>query len=115
MWMTSTDDRGYVKYWQANLNNVHTFQAHNDPVRSSRWDKIISTAVLLLILVISNSCNIDDKINYCNFVKITRYAINYYFGAVSKYTRQFLWVKFDIAVIYFNNLSACCISLMLVQ
>ena len=62
MWMTSTDDRGYVKYWQANLNNVHTFQAHNDPVRSSRWDKIISTAVLLLILVISNSCNIDDKL-----------------------------------------------------
>lgn len=38
VWMTSTDDRGFVKYWQANLNNVHTFQAHNDPVRSSRWD-----------------------------------------------------------------------------
>ena len=60
--MTSTDDHGYVKYWQANLNNVHTFQAHNDPVRSSRWDKIISTALLLLIVVISNSCNIDDKL-----------------------------------------------------
>ena len=37
--MTSTDDKGFVKYWQANLNNVHTFQAHNDPVRSSRWGR----------------------------------------------------------------------------
>ena len=36
VWMTSTDDHGYVKYWQANLNNAHTFQAHNDPVRASR-------------------------------------------------------------------------------
>ena len=42
VWMTTTDDRGFVKYWQANLNNVHTFQAHNDPVRSSRWDGLPS-------------------------------------------------------------------------
>ena len=38
-WMVTTDDRGFVKYWQSNMNNVHTFQAHSDPVRSSRWDR----------------------------------------------------------------------------
>ena len=40
LWMVTTDDRGFVKYWQANLNNVHTFQAHTDPVRCSRWDRL---------------------------------------------------------------------------
>lgn len=37
-WMVTTDDRGFVKYWQINFNNVHTFQAHSEPIRSSRWD-----------------------------------------------------------------------------
>lgn len=37
MWMVTTDDRGFVKYWQSNFNNVHTFQAHSDPVKCSRW------------------------------------------------------------------------------
>eukprot|EP00731_Ephydatia_muelleri_P015100 Em0008g820a len=32
-WMVTTDDKGYVKYWQSNMNNVHTFQAHSEPVR----------------------------------------------------------------------------------
>ena len=38
MWMATTDDRGVVKYWQSNMNNVHTFQAHNDPIRGCRWE-----------------------------------------------------------------------------
>ena len=38
MWMVTTDDRGFVKYWQSNFNNVHTFQAHSDPVKCSRLD-----------------------------------------------------------------------------
>lgn len=38
MWMVTTDDRGLVKYWQSNFNNVHTFQAHADPVKCSRWE-----------------------------------------------------------------------------
>ena len=41
-WMATTDDHGFVKYWQSNMNNVHTFQAHNDPVRSSRWEHVCS-------------------------------------------------------------------------
>ena len=40
-WMVTTDDRGFVKYWQSNMNNVHTFQAHSEPVRSSRWDRVV--------------------------------------------------------------------------
>ena len=36
-WLLSSDDRGFVKYWQSNMNNVHTFQAHSDPVRCHRW------------------------------------------------------------------------------
>ena len=38
--MVTTDDRGFVKYWQSNFNNVHTFQAHNEPIRCSRWDSV---------------------------------------------------------------------------
>jgi hypothetical protein len=38
MWMVTTDDRGFVKYWQSNFNNVHTFQAHAEPVKCSRWE-----------------------------------------------------------------------------
>lgn len=36
--MVTTDDRGFVKYWQSNFNNVHTFQAHSDPVKCSRLE-----------------------------------------------------------------------------
>ena len=38
-WLISSDDRGLVKYWQSNMNNVHTFQAHSDPVRCLRWEQ----------------------------------------------------------------------------
>ena len=32
-WLLSSDDEGVVKYWQPNLNNVQTLQAHSMPVR----------------------------------------------------------------------------------
>ena len=38
MWMATTDDRGMVKYWQSNMNNVHSFQAHSETIRGCRWD-----------------------------------------------------------------------------
>ena len=34
LWMLSTDNNGWVKYWQANMNNVHTFRAHDEACRS---------------------------------------------------------------------------------
>lgn len=40
--MVTTDDRGFVKYWQSNFNNVHTFQAHSEPIRCSRWDSVVN-------------------------------------------------------------------------
>ena len=39
MWMATTDDRGVVKYWQTNMNNVHTFQAHSEAIRGCRCDQ----------------------------------------------------------------------------
>lgn len=35
-WMVTADHDGYVKYWQANMNNVTMFQAHKEAVRSLR-------------------------------------------------------------------------------
>ena len=32
-WLLSADHAGCVKYWQSNMNNVKTLQAHTDPVR----------------------------------------------------------------------------------
>lgn len=39
-WMISADHDGYIKYWQANMNNVTMFQAHKEAVRSVRWATI---------------------------------------------------------------------------
>ena len=36
-WMVTADDRGFIKYWQINFNNVHTYQAHSEPIRRTRW------------------------------------------------------------------------------
>lgn len=33
LWMLSGDDKGMIKYWQANMNTVHAFQAHNEAIR----------------------------------------------------------------------------------
>ena len=52
MWMVTTDDRGVVKYWQSNMNNVHTFQAHNDPIRGCRWESKEPGLVMLSSCVI---------------------------------------------------------------
>lgn len=41
LWMASTDDRGVVKYWQSNMNNVHSFQAHNETIRGCRWENCL--------------------------------------------------------------------------
>ena len=58
--MVTADDRGFIKYWQINFNNVHTYQAHSEPIRSTRWgsvrcrgnnnDAVLLTLLFLLIL-----------------------------------------------------------------
>lgn len=32
----SADHDGYIKYWQPNMNNVHAYQAHREPIRALR-------------------------------------------------------------------------------
>ena len=49
MWMATTDDRGVVKYWQSNMNNVHSFQAHNETIRGCRWETQESVPGMLSI------------------------------------------------------------------
>lgn len=36
-YMISTDDGGYIKYWQGTMNNVKVFQAHEDSVRDASF------------------------------------------------------------------------------
>lgn len=87
LWMATTDDRGMVKYWQSNMNNVHTFQAHNEPIRGCRWDPrngapgMLSSRVHIHIHV----CHLRDKYTLvhevksestCNISSIFRVCVN---------------------------------------
>ncbi len=36
-WLLTADHAGYVKYWQANMNNVEMYQAHKEPIRGVRY------------------------------------------------------------------------------
>lgn len=60
--MVTTDDKGYVKYWQSNMNNVHTFQAHSEPVRCSRWGRCAGTARCNSCVVTMGTCSVYDVI-----------------------------------------------------
>ena len=54
-WMLTGDDKGYVKYWQANMNNVKMFQGHLDAIRGLRYYYYYSydyIKILLFILII---------------------------------------------------------------
>lgn len=67
-WMVTTDDRGFIKYWQINFNNVHTYQAHSEPVRSSRWETCDCHVMLMTCLVntlIVNVINLIMVLNTC--------------------------------------------------
>jgi polyadenylation factor subunit 2 len=35
-WMITGDDKGYVKYWQTNMNNVKMIQGHVEAIRGLR-------------------------------------------------------------------------------
>jgi len=36
-WMLTGDDKGYIKYWQTNMNNVKMFQGHIEAIRGLRY------------------------------------------------------------------------------
>ncbi|VEL40813.1 unnamed protein product [Protopolystoma xenopodis] len=35
-WLLTADHSGFIKYWQANMNNVEVYQAHKEPIRGVR-------------------------------------------------------------------------------
>lgn len=46
-WMVTADHKGYVKYWQSNMNNVKMFEAHKEPVRALRWELVDDRVCLM--------------------------------------------------------------------
>ena len=47
-WMLTGDDKGYVKYWQANMNNVKMFQGHiNESIRGLRYK--LTTKLIVIV------------------------------------------------------------------
>ena len=52
-WMLTGDDKGYVKYWQANMNNVKMFQGHIESIRGLRYKLTTLNSKLLFGLVVS--------------------------------------------------------------
>ncbi len=61
MWMVTTDDRGFVKYWQCNFNNVHTFQAHSDPVKCCRLGILVVEALPALAMLLDDAVTLLFK------------------------------------------------------
>lgn len=85
LWMATTDDRGVVKYWQSNMNNVHTFQAHNEPIRGCRWDPRNAAPGMLSSSVHVCVCHLRDKYTLlhevrsestCNMSCVIRVCVN---------------------------------------
>lgn len=61
LWMLSGDDKGYIKYWQANMNNVKMVQGHFEIIRGLRYknhrtktnnDVVICQVFMLLLLLL---------------------------------------------------------------
>ena len=40
-WLLTADHTGNVKYWQSNMNNVKSFDAHTEVIRDARWVQFI--------------------------------------------------------------------------
>jgi hypothetical protein len=49
-WMLTGDDKGYIKYWQANMNNVKMEQGHAEAIRGLRYIKLRMIVKIFLIL-----------------------------------------------------------------
>ena len=68
MWMVTTDDKGLVKYWQSNMNNVHTFQAHNESIRGCRWEQTLDSDCYCAMLTGSTLFLTSCRVSLCFFV-----------------------------------------------
>ncbi len=61
-WMLTGDDKGYVKYWQANMNNVKMFQGHFEAIRGLR--QYIMHIYISIFYNYKNKILIDEANNY---------------------------------------------------
>lgn len=79
-WLLTADHSGYVKYWQANMNNVEMYQAHKEPIRGVRYafpdlesSCSVSTTLTLHNTMTFNKClDLFSKL-YCLFLS-TKYT-----------------------------------------
>lgn len=60
-WMLTGDDKGYIKYWQTNMNNVKMFQGHIEAIRGLRYKN--QTLILLVLIVVHKSCSLNFTLN----------------------------------------------------
>lgn len=59
-WMLSGDLKGTVKYWQSNMNNLKSVQAHNDTIRDLSFSRTDSKFA---------SCSDDNTVKVWDFVR----------------------------------------------
>ena len=75
-WMLTGDDKGYIKYWQTNMNNVKMFQGHIEAIRGLRYKNtkllvLFSTESFLMIFTLMFLNNKKNKKIYL-FIKIIK-------------------------------------------
>ncbi len=58
-WMLSGDDKGYIKYWQTNMNNVQMYQGHLEAIRGLSFSPTDSKFA---------SCSDDRTVRIFDFV-----------------------------------------------
>lgn len=58
-WMLSGDQKGIVKYWQSNMNNLKAFRAHDDTIRDLTFSRTDSKFA---------SCSDDNNVKVWDFV-----------------------------------------------
>jgi hypothetical protein len=68
-WMVTGDDKGYVKYWQANMNNVKMFQGHFEAIRGLRYieSEFNVSFIIIFIFLLINEQKIVNKIIFFIF------------------------------------------------
>jgi hypothetical protein len=73
-WMMTGDDQGYIKYWQANMNNVKMFQGHLDAIRGLRYKQNYCNNVVPRIMIVTISHFTAFALNL--FYKLLIYWLN---------------------------------------
>lgn len=74
-WMLTGDDKGYIKYWQANMNNVKMFQGHIEAIRGLRYKLTTKLIVFLLLFFLFVIQTIKLPTYHHNFALINKEKI----------------------------------------